>query len=181
MTSIRQSGFTLIELMFVIAVVGVLAAAALPAFNDMVRNNQVATASNDFLASLHIARSEAITRNMPVSVCRANAALTACESTGGSWRNGTLAFADTDGDGVLDTGEEILITGEQMGGRLEMYSTEFGRVITFRSNGRVNLPTGTDVGQWRLCEPGSAGVISGILVNRTGRPRTGTVTGSCPT
>jgi len=43
----RRSGFTLIELMIVVAVVAILAAVALPAYNDYVRRSKLSEAHAD--------------------------------------------------------------------------------------------------------------------------------------
>lgn len=63
-----MSGFTLVELMVVVSVFAVLVAAALPAYNDFVRNQRVKTASFELFSSLVLARSEALTRNSTVTV-----------------------------------------------------------------------------------------------------------------
>ena len=63
-----MAGFTLIEAMVVLAVFGVLIAAALPSYNDFVRNQRVKTASFELFSSLMLARSEALTRNSTVTV-----------------------------------------------------------------------------------------------------------------
>lgn len=51
---VRASGFTLIELMIVVAVVAILAAIALPSFNEQVRKSRRSTAVAD-VASLQLA------------------------------------------------------------------------------------------------------------------------------
>lgn len=64
----KTSGFTIIELMIAVAVVGVLAAVAMPSFNYTIQNNRVKTAASDAHMSLLLARSEAIKRNEKVKI-----------------------------------------------------------------------------------------------------------------
>lgn len=63
-----MKGFTIIELMVTLTIFAALIAAALPAYNDFVRNQRVKTASFDLFSSLVQARSEALTRNTTVTV-----------------------------------------------------------------------------------------------------------------
>lgn len=63
-----ETGFTLTELMVVVAVLGVLAAIALPSFQSLTQSQQVKAASFDLFSSLSLARSEAIKRNGNVEV-----------------------------------------------------------------------------------------------------------------
>jgi type IV fimbrial biogenesis protein FimT len=65
----RQRGFSLVELMVTITVMGILVAIALPSFRDVIHRNQVSSVSNELLASLAYARTEAIARGQLVSMC----------------------------------------------------------------------------------------------------------------
>lgn len=65
----RIGGFTLLELMVTIAIAAILLTIALPSFQGALRSNRVATASNEVLASLSLARTEAIRGIGPAGVC----------------------------------------------------------------------------------------------------------------
>ncbi len=58
-----EKGFTLIELMIAITVLGVLLGLGLPAFVETIQNLQVKTAAESILDGLQVARSEAVRRN----------------------------------------------------------------------------------------------------------------------
>lgn len=64
-----HKGFTLIELMLVIALIAILAGIGLPAFRDMILNNRIVTTSNNLLATLQLARSDAVTQRRQITVC----------------------------------------------------------------------------------------------------------------
>lgn len=63
-----ETGFTITELMLVVAVLGVLAAIAVPSFQSLTQSQQVKNASFDLFSSLSLARSEAIKRNGNVTL-----------------------------------------------------------------------------------------------------------------
>jgi len=65
----RQRGFTLIEMMTAIGVLGVLTAVAVPSFTNMINRNRLASESNDLLAAIRYARTEAIRSNARVTFC----------------------------------------------------------------------------------------------------------------
>lgn len=64
----KQKGFTLIELMIVIAVIGILAAIAAPSFADMIERNKLKQAAEGLKSDLEWARSESIKQSCNVSI-----------------------------------------------------------------------------------------------------------------
>jgi type IV fimbrial biogenesis protein FimT len=65
----RSRGFTLMELMIVVALVGVILAIGAPSFGEFRRSNRMAGIANDFLVAVQVARSEALKRQTGVSMC----------------------------------------------------------------------------------------------------------------
>jgi type IV fimbrial biogenesis protein FimT len=88
-----QFGFTLIELMMTIAVLAVLVTLAAPSFDSAILNGKLTSFANNFLASTRLARSEAIKRNAPVTLCRSNDGAT-CATSGG-WEQGWIIVSGT--------------------------------------------------------------------------------------
>lgn len=64
----RSTGFTLVELITVLAIMGILAALAAPSFSEMIARQRLRAGAFDLVADLMLARSEAIKRGESVSV-----------------------------------------------------------------------------------------------------------------
>jgi type IV fimbrial biogenesis protein FimT len=103
-------GFTLLELMVVVAIAGALMAIGIPTFNDMMRNNRLTTYANELVTALNTARSEAVKRGVSVSVRKISPSdavvpqgVAACTNATGYWSScGWNVFVDVDEDGILD-------------------------------------------------------------------------------
>ncbi len=87
--SARQNGFTLMELLITIAVATILAVLALPDFSRFLIRGHILTQANSLVADLSFARSEAIRRQEPVTLCVSTNAAT-CVT--GNWQSGWITY-----------------------------------------------------------------------------------------
>ncbi len=107
----RLCGFTLIELMIVLAIVALLARLAAPGMSRSVAARALSSQSAEFMAVLRFARSEAFRRGVAVTVCASRPAVPspACQGAGAAdWRSGWIVFADRLRRGVPDGRQPLL-------------------------------------------------------------------------
>jgi type IV fimbrial biogenesis protein FimT len=114
-------GMTMIEMLIAVVVMAILMAVAVPSFRNASLGSQLSAAANNLLASVQLARSEAIKRNLEVTLC-ASADGESCAGSGG-WEQGWITvIKSTDPDTVLQYQQSLpdryLIT--QAGGTAEL-------------------------------------------------------------
>jgi type IV fimbrial biogenesis protein FimT len=106
-------GFTLIEVIVAIAILGVLVAIAIPSFTSTIRRYRTEAIRDDLTASLQIARSEAIRRGLSntITITRtpSSAMCTADTTVAGQWSCGWQIFIDANNNNVFDDGAANLI------------------------------------------------------------------------
>jgi type IV fimbrial biogenesis protein FimT len=129
MNTSRQHGFTLWELLMTLLVAGILLGIGVPNVLEFSRNASMTAAANDLVTALLQARTEAVKRQAPVTVCFSTdpfAATPVCApaAVAGSLTTGWVVFVDennnfdadgariltdgTDANAAIDTGELIL-------------------------------------------------------------------------
>lgn len=105
-------GVTLVELVVVMAIVGILATIALPSFSTSMRNSRLATMTNEFIGAVNLARSEAVKNNRGAAIC----ATADGNSCGTDWSAGWMVFADPDRNGVRGSTENVFRVQQALNG-----------------------------------------------------------------
>ena len=100
-------GFTLLELMIAIAILGIALGIAVPGFTDLLRSYRAQSQSSEITRTVALARSEAIKRGGNVYVT----ALT----DGDNWEAGWRVWHDADSNGIYAAAELIRAFGPLAG------------------------------------------------------------------
>ncbi|WP_462381206.1 GspH/FimT family pseudopilin [Pseudomonas sp. Marseille-QA0892] len=66
------SGFTIVELMIVVFLLGIVAAIAIPGFTQLINNNRAQSAANELASLLQFTRTSALTHRMTITACYAS-------------------------------------------------------------------------------------------------------------
>jgi type IV fimbrial biogenesis protein FimT len=181
-------GFTIVELMVVIAIMAIIMVFAIPSYKGLMTQNRMAGEINDLATDIELARSAAVKQGLDVTICPSTtptATVPTCATTT-EWNSGWIAFIDiagnqtfsaTNGDTLLrahgpfsntDTlvfssteGTQDSITFNRMGG-----TTSFGTTTdnSDTDTGTLTLHDATNNPTWRRCvilsEDGASTVYS---------------------
>ncbi len=158
-----SSGFTLIELLVAMTVAGILAAIAIPAFNNFVMNDRDANQINSLVASFNYARSEAVKLNKGtgVGVCPSSDGST-CNNPAQGYSAGWLVL---DLDPAVPTPANKMQAVPALAGAnvLSMTGGSANATIVFRSNGTVLLK-----GKIKICDIRGGAFARDVEVNPVG-------------
>lgn len=196
----RQTGFTLVEMMFTILVAAVLLGVGIPNFRDFVRASRMTSATNDIVTDFSVARSEAVKRRVPVTLCKSQDGAT-CDADSDDPFNRWIIFVDdadpavdaaADGDGVVDVGEAVL-RQRQIADSITVTVNDDGRRMVYLPSGFPDNTLDDTVNQFVLCDGrgneisvGGVTAARAVTVSTTGRPAAtrdkATITGlgGCP-
>ena len=186
-------GFTLVELMVVIAIASVVMAFGVPALTPFIQNGRITTVTNELISALHVARNEAVRSNGVACVCssnNANAAEPACNAAG-SWEQGFITFFDVAGNcAVYDDGVDRLLKvwdgssyGDQMTVRTSSPSITSVNYVRFDNRGSPKINTSSlQQGLFNVCDARGNTVARGVQMTIAGNVKSTKVAAliTCP-
>lgn len=145
-------GFTLVEMLTVVAVGAVLLTFGVTGMRDLVLNQRIKTASFDVYSSLTYARSEAITRNTTVTIT----------PSAGNWAGGWS---------ITDASGNTLRTQNALSNITVTCSTCTAGIVAYNGMGRLNLDSSAAAPQFEITAPGVTGSnMRCIRIDLSGRP-----------
>lgn len=140
----KNKGFTLIELLVVIALIGILSAVAVPSLQRWSRTMGIQQDSRDILSAIKVARTKAITLNVPVTFS---------------------LHADTHTYSLVDSGGNVLLRGSfrentTISANTLGSSVQFNTRGIANTSGNVTLDNGTTHKTIAVYITGSARILS---------------------
>jgi type IV fimbrial biogenesis protein FimT len=138
----RQTGFTVTELMVVVAIVAILMGIGVPSYRYITNSYRMSAEVNGLLGDLQYARSEAIKEGQTVTTCVSTNGATC---TGGTaWASGWIVFSDPNSNAIVDAGEVVLRVQRPFAGQVPdtFNATNNVSAITYNREGFANTAAG---------------------------------------
>ncbi|MGJ8668637.1 MAG: GspH/FimT family pseudopilin [Oceanococcus sp.] len=166
----QQQGYSLFELITVMAIVAITASLGVPSFRNIIQNNRISTTTNELLVSISQARAEAIRQNIRVRICSSknpDAAIPVCSDN--NWSSGWAVLADTVGDNSFSTKIAATRIDDKQLSILAGLNT-----ITFNGTGLSEGFNNTSFGicDGRSSNPKHVSDMRNLVISASGRART---------
>jgi len=160
----RNKGFTMIELLIALAIAGILAAIAMPAFQNFIKDNRLKTRTSLMISHLQLARSESAKQKSRVTVCTSSNGTTCTPGT--DWDNGWIVWTEKDGVAGLDPNTELLLSEARSNNVIEIDSGF--DTMDYLPDGTAITPGGGGI-QFTFCDDRTAESGRQITIALTGR------------
>lgn len=167
----KHLGFNLLELMIGIAVASILASIAVPSYQRLIASTRVNGKTTELLSVLLYVRSEALKRNVNVSVCPSAApAASAPACSSGAWASGWIVFTDGSTAGSVDGTDVVLRSGQPAAGTTLALPAKYTDWLGFSPTGLPRVAAGGDASDTIfICSGVLRRSISISLVGRVAR------------
>lgn len=162
-------GFTLTEMLVVVALIAMFAAFAVPSYHSITVQDRMASEINELSSDVVLARSSAIKHGIPVTICTSNDPLATTPrcGRGSNWNGGWIVFTDvadnqtfrtSDGDKLIEIhkglsdGDTIIGTSGSAGASSgKLNAVTFNRIGGTADFGVLSLRDSADTRSWRRC------------------------------
>lgn len=160
----KLHGFTLVELMVTLSLIGILVSVGVPSFHGLMERNRLTTSINQFVSSLTLARSEAIKRKQSIAICASEDGATCLD--GKNYEDGWIVYAENGApDNVRDVNNEELLWVQESLSTGFTLSANINSPLGYSSSGRTN----SFVRRVTLCKDDQINKARAITINATGR------------
>ncbi len=159
MRSATQHGFTLVELLIAISIIGILLAIGLPSFQRTIDKSRLVGAADNLLADLRYARTESTKRDVAITVTFTEGANWSYVFSTSSGTTKTTSGSDYRGTSMLVSTTGDLLTFDPRRGTLNQAPTSSATtLITITSALGAKLGLEVDpLSHMRLCTSSSVG------------------------
>ncbi len=158
----KQQGFTIIELMVTLVVLGVLLSIAVPSFLNWIQTNSLNSYTRNLISALTLARSEAVSRQIGVTVRKGS------PQTPQKWSDGFHMYTDPQGNSAYSQVTDTMIREVNLSvdGLTVQTNGSGNNFVSFKNTGTLNEASPVSItvcsrnGKGRLIQVNMIGQVS---------------------
>lgn len=160
----NQLGVTLIELIFTLAIVAVLASLSAPALGNLIQRGHSRSAHDMLVGSLNLARMSSVSTHRETIVCPSSDHASCAD--GIWWQRGWIVFEDANQNNRRDEDEPLLQVVDAQPG-IAIATSSGRKFVRYRPDGSAS---GTDL-TYTICDRRGASEATAVVVSNPGRVR----------